>query len=148
MITGKCLCEQIEYTIEGELGPIFNCHCSKCRRWHGAAFRTRASIRKDQFRILTGSELLRGYKSGSNVTKHFCGQCGSSLHSTYANKPNVVGVPLGGLDGVGSTAEAHIFVDSKASWHQITDELPQYAAWPGSEARVRQTENRAYKAEP
>ena len=37
MLTGRCLCEAIQYEIEGELGTVVNCHCSKCRRWHGAA---------------------------------------------------------------------------------------------------------------
>ena len=139
MISGKCLCEQISYEISGELGPIFNCHCSKCRRWHGAAFRTRASIRKQQFHIRSGSELLRSYKSSANVTKHFCGNCGSPLHSSYIDKPDIVGIPLGALENIAAAPEAHIFVSSKASWYQITDSLPQHQAWPGSEARVRQT---------
>ncbi len=30
--TGKCLCERVGYEIEGQLGPIFNCHFSKCHR--------------------------------------------------------------------------------------------------------------------
>jgi hypothetical protein len=34
LLTGRCLCEGVAYEIRGELGPIFNCHCSKCRRWH------------------------------------------------------------------------------------------------------------------
>jgi hypothetical protein len=60
-LTGRCLCGDIEYQITGELGPIYNCHCSRCRRWHGAAFRTRTTIKKSQFKWLTGEELLVGY---------------------------------------------------------------------------------------
>lgn len=37
-LTGQCLCGAISYEINGELGPVVNCHCLKCRRWHGAAF--------------------------------------------------------------------------------------------------------------
>ena len=139
MIQGKCLCEEIRYEISGELGPVFNCHCSKCRRWHGSAFRTRASIKKSQFKLLSGESQLAEYKSSDNVTKHFCRQCGSPLHSSYENKPDILGIPLGALDGVAAEIEAHIFVDSKASWYSINDSLPQYAAWPGSEAKVRET---------
>ncbi len=54
VLTGRCLCEGVEYRIEGELGPIFHCHCSRCRRWHGAAFRTRATIKSSQFRWIRG----------------------------------------------------------------------------------------------
>jgi len=139
-VTGKCLCETVSYEIEGPLGPIFNCHCSKCRRWHGAAFRTRASIGSDQFRWLSGEQNLTRYGSSENVTKYFCKTCGSPLISTYRDRPEVIGVPLGGLEGdIQGGPEAHIFTGSKASWHQITDSLPQFEGWPGSESRVRDT---------
>lgn len=139
MIRGKCLCEKITYEITRELGPVFNCHCSKCRRWHGAAFRTRASIDIRQFTIQSGEDLLSGYKSSKTVTKYFCKCCGSPLHSTYEDRPNVLGIPLGALEGVDAVPEAHIFVNSKASWHKITDSLPQYPEWPGNESKVRET---------
>lgn len=136
---GKCLCEGIEYQIEGALGPIYHCHCSKCRRWHGAAFRTRASIQRSQFKVLKGSELLSSFQSSENVTKHFCSRCGSPLHSSYQDRPEVIGIPIGALGGVETQPEAHIFVDSKATWYSISDGLPQYSRWPGSESEVRKT---------
>lgn len=139
-VTGKCLCETVSYEIEGQFGPIFNCHCSKCRRWHGAAFRTRASICSDQFRWLSGEQNVTTYPSSENVTKHFCKTCGSPLISTYKDRPEVIGFPLGGLEGdIQGEPEAHIFTGSKASWHKITDSLPQFESWPDSESRVRDT---------
>jgi hypothetical protein len=131
MLTGRCLCEGIAYEIEGELGPVYNCHCSKCRRWHGAAFRTRASVRSEQFRWVRGEELLSRYPSSANVTKTFCKVCGSNLISTYADRPEVIGLPLGGLEQhPGRVPQAHIFVGSKSPWYEIRDELPQFETWP------------------
>ena len=139
-LTGKCLCESIEYEITGELGPIFNCPCSKCRRWHGADFRTRAYIKKEQFHWVKGEELLSTYYSSDTVSKTFCSNCGSNLMSYYDNLPDVIGVPLGGISGdLGRLPEAHIFVGSKATWFEITDDIPQHEFWPGSEAKVRET---------
>lgn len=138
-ITGKCLCETVSYQITGQLGPIYNCHCSKCRRWHGAAFRTRASFHRDQFRWLTGADNLSSYASSDNVTRYFCRTCGSPLISTYKDHPEVLGMALGGFEGaIIGQPKAHLFTDSKASWHQITDELPQFPDWPGAEAAVRE----------
>lgn len=140
LLTGRCLCRGISYEISGKLGPVFNCHCSKCRRWHGSAYRTRASVRKEQFRWTEGEGLLKFYKSSENVTKSFCSVCGSNLVSSYEHKPEILGVPLGGLEqDPGSRPEAHIFVDSKSPWHEIADNLPQYSEWPGGEERVRET---------
>ncbi len=137
-ITGKCLCEKIKYEIHGALGPIYNCHCSKCRRWHGAAFRTRASVKKDQFKWVSGEDLLSYYKSSDDVTKTFCSQCGSCLITTYLSYPDIIGLPLGGIEqDPGNRPIGHIFVASKAPWFEITDDLPQYEEWPESIAAVR-----------
>ncbi|HVV69235.1 MAG TPA: GFA family protein [Gammaproteobacteria bacterium] len=139
-LTGRCLCEAIAYEITGQLGPVYNCHCSKCRRWHGAAFRTRASVKQSQFRWVKGEEYLSRYKSSEKSTKTFCSICGSSLASYYKDYPDVVGLPLGGLEqDPGVRPEANVFVDFKAPWYSICDGLPQYATWPESEDKVRET---------
>lgn len=81
ILSGKCLCDGIEYQITGDIGPIFNCHCSLCRRWHGAAFRTRSTINADQFKWLKGENLLSGYFSSPTTERTFCSVCGSNLIS-------------------------------------------------------------------
>ena len=61
--------------------------------------------------------------------------------SSYKNRPEILGVPLGGLDqDPGGRPEAHIFVGSKAPWFEIRDGLPSFETWPGSEERVRETD--------
>jgi hypothetical protein len=139
LLTGRCLCEKIAYEISGELGPIFHCHCSKCRRWHGAAFRSRATIRASQFKWTKGEEFLSRYHSSDVVVKHFCAVCGSNLISTYDRDPTKIGLPLGGLEQAPTNQpEGHIFVESKSPWFSITDNLPQHDGWPGAEAKVRE----------
>lgn len=139
-VSGSCLCEGIAYEITGEIGPVFNCHCSKCRRWHGAAFRTRTSIKRDQFRWIKGEELLSTYNSSEDVCKYFCKNCGSPLISSYLSKPEVFGIALGGLEqDPGVRPKAHIFVDSKAPWYEISDDIPQFPDWPGDVSEVRKT---------
>jgi hypothetical protein len=141
-LTGQCLCGAIAYEIEGEIGTVVNCHCSKCRRWHGAAFRTRAAVASKQFKWVRGEEYLSKYESTAPTIKTFCSICGSNLISLIKNNPAHIGVPIGGLDqDPGRRPEMHIFVGSKAPWYEITDHLPQYDEWPpeGSE-KVRGSE--------
>lgn len=140
ILKGQCLCEKVVYEIHGKLGPIYHCHCSKCRRFHGAVFRTRASIERSQFIWIKGEDNLTDYASSDNVTKSFCKTCGSPIVSCYNSKPEVLGIPLGGLEGdMEREPEAHIFTASKANWYKIVDDLPQYGIWPGNEERVRRT---------
>jgi hypothetical protein len=45
--------------------------------------------------------------------------------------PEYVVIPAGSLDDdPGMRPEMHIFVGSKADWHEITDDLPQHEAYP------------------
>jgi hypothetical protein len=137
-LTGRCLCEAVVYEIDGALGPIYNCHCSKCRRWHGAAFRTRASVAASCFRWLRGEGRLSRYESSPGTWKWFCSTCGSNLVSSYDRRPEVLGIPLGGLEqDPGIRPEGHIFAASKSPWFEITDGLPVYEEWPGDEEAVR-----------
>lgn len=140
LLTGRCLCEAIRYQITGSLGPIYNCHCSRCRRWHGAAYRTRSTIKKSQFTWISGEHLLHKYNSSPTTTKTFCSVCGSSLVSLYEEEPDKVGIPLGGLDQApDNSIQGHFFVGSKSPWHNIVDDLPQYHEFPGSRGTVRVT---------
>ena len=40
MLTGSCLCGSVAYEVDAPAGPIVHCHCSTCRKTHGAAFST------------------------------------------------------------------------------------------------------------
>ena len=129
--TGSCLCGQIQYEIHGALVNVLNCHCTMCRKSHGAAFRTRAAVRAADFHWRTGEHLLTHYESSPGEYRTFCRVCGSNLITTFAKYPKWYGFPLGTLDtDPGVKPTCHVFVGSKAPWHDITDDLPQYEALP------------------
>lgn len=129
--SGTCLCKKVSYQIKGELGPIINCHCSQCRRWHGAAFRTRCSVRRDHFRWLQGEEYITKYLFSEETTHTFCSICGSNLISFSSKDPDYIGFPVCALDqDPGHYPIMHIFVSSKSPCFNITDDLPQYDEWP------------------
>jgi hypothetical protein len=117
---------------DGPLGSVVHCHCSRrCRRWHGAAFRTRAVAARTGFRFLEGEDLLSFYDSTPRVRKTFCRVCGSSLVTFYRKRDDLIGLPLAGVEGDVPTGPGfHIFVGSKADWCEITDGLPTYDALP------------------
>ena len=130
-LTGKCICGIISYKITGELGTVYNCHCSKCRCWGGDAFRTSTVVNKKDFVWLQGEDKLTRYVYNKKVTKTFCSNCGTNLVSYYEDRPDIIGLSLGGLEqDPGVRPTANIFVGSKAPWFEITDSLPQYTERP------------------
>lgn len=127
-IEGSCLCRGVRYAIDGTLGPVGHCHCSMCRKAHGAAYATWGLMQPGQFRWIAGEDLVACFADGGNE-RYFCKQCGASLAAGRGG--DVTEVALGTVDGdPGARPEAHIFVGSKAPWHTITDDLPQFDEWP------------------
>jgi hypothetical protein len=126
-VKGSCLCRGIRYEIDAPLGKVVHCHCSMCRKATGAAFRTRAAISSASFRWLAGESLLARYESSPGETRTFCSVCGATLATFFRDRPEQLGLALGTLDeDPGVRPAAHVYVDSKAPWFEITDALPQF----------------------
>lgn len=129
LIKGACLCGAIRYEIDAPLRDAGNCHCAMCRKAHGAAFGTYASVDPANFRWIAGEHLLSFYESSPNAGRMFCSICGSTIGGAENGK--ITSVTLGTIDGdPGVTPRSHIFVGSKAPWHEITDDLPRFDEWP------------------
>jgi hypothetical protein len=131
---GSCLCGSVRYEISAALGVIENCHCSMCRKAHGAAFSTNAAVPSSAIRITAGGHLLTEYPSSPNRRKCFCSKCGSQLFIRRTNRPEITVVTLGTIDGDPRAKPVrHVFVASKATWYEIEDTLPKFKIYPGFE---------------
>lgn len=129
MIRGSCLCGDVGWESDGPMELASHCHCSRCRKTHGAAFASHGGVPEDGFRWLRGRERVRRYESSPGVFRPFCSRCGSPLPGDPAD--GRIFVPLGGVEGdPGARPLAHIFAASKAPWHEIADDLPRFDAWP------------------
>lgn len=128
-ISGSCQCGSVRYEIAGNFQAVGNCHCSICRKANGAAYVTWGIIDPAQFRWTAGQDCITSYQSSPDRYRCFCRKCGSPLASRHAEQ--VAEVVLGSVDGdPGARPQEHIFVNSKAIWHEISDGLPQHAEWP------------------
>jgi hypothetical protein len=127
MITGSCLCGAVRFQIDGSFAHMNHCHCSVCRKSHGAAFVTLATCDAAQFTWTAGEDALVKRESSPGFTRPFCRHCGSSLPISEDDK---VHVPAGCLDGdPGIRPEEHVFSESAAPWHVIADKLPHRESW-------------------
>lgn len=127
MTTGRCLCGDVRYEIEGKISPIWLCHCSKCRRANGSAFHASAVCPPQAFRWISGEEGISEYEDTPGYKVRFCRRCGSPV-PTFLEPHGLYFLHVGGLDGDPErTIGHHIFVGSKAPWYEIHDEHPQHA---------------------
>ena len=54
LLAGACLCGAIRYEVEGPLPAPIHCHCSRCRKHHGAPFATSVELAPNAFHWLAG----------------------------------------------------------------------------------------------
>ena len=125
---GSCLCGVVRFEIDEFLPEVAHCHCSMCRKFHGAAYATIAGVSRSKFRWVEGEDALKGYTAQNGTTRTFCRHCGSSLtFSSPRASEEVIEIALGTVNGnLPVEPNAHIFVGSCANWTVLSDDLPQF----------------------
>jgi hypothetical protein len=130
MIRGSCLCGQVRFELEGAPQFINHCHCSMCRKAHGAAFGSFLHSDGSGFRWLSGQTHITNYPSSPGNVRAFCSVCGSNVPVLEDEGQHVI-IPAGSLDTDPIVRPVvHIHTASRAPWFEITDTLPQFAEFP------------------
>ena len=128
-LAGQCYCGAVRYQVQDAFLYAANCHCSQCRRTTGSAFKPFAGIEREQLALIQGEDALLIVGDPAGHDAH-CGRCGSLLYSVVRDGA-FVHVAMGTLvDAPSIRPNKHIFVGSKAPWFEITDDLPQFEAFP------------------
>lgn len=125
MITGNCLCGTVSWQVDGALDNMTHCHCSMCRKAHGAPFATYVDTAHENFRWVSGESTVGHYEASAGLKRAFCSDCGSVV--PWSADKDSISIPVGCLnEDPGIRPTAHIFATSKAPWHTIGDNLPQF----------------------
>ena len=131
MITGNCECGDIRFEIDEPIFDFSHCHCSQCRRLHGAAYASFAGVPKSALRYTSPLENLACYASSPKNDRYFCRRCGSAIAVASKPEPDALYVSMSAINGNPALPPGyHQYVGSIASWHKITDDLPQYDVYP------------------
>jgi hypothetical protein len=129
-VAGACLCGAQRYEIAGPFQLMLHCHCSMCRKHHGAAFATFVAASLDGFRWHKGESDTATYASSPQGARAFCRRCGS-VAPTLSPQMGLAILPAGNLEGeLGIEPQGHVFSASRAPWYEIADTLVQHAAGP------------------
>ena len=136
--TGGCLCGAVRYEILDELQDVVNCHCSKCRRFHGN-FGAYTSTKLENLAYVE-QRGLKWYQSITdetpNVHRGFCVECGSSLF-WHPRDQEKISVAAGSLDEPTNLQTiGHVWISQISDYYEIYDDIPQFekgwAAMTGS----------------
>ncbi|GGP24109.1 GFA family protein [Silvimonas iriomotensis] len=129
-LQGRCYCGAVHFEVEDAFEYAGYCHCQGCQRRTGSAFNTYAGITPDKIRVTQGAEHVTHLAEGPQGFDAYCRSCLSPLYSMVRDR-EYIHVRLGTLDASPSRKpDHHIYVAFKAPWHEITDDLPQFAELP------------------
>lgn len=114
---GKCLCGQVRYRITME--PIASriCWCKDCQRISSNGT-VNILVQTSAIDIEgTPAEYVKTADSGNQVTRRFCGQCGTQLFSDSSGRAGLTVVRVGTLDDPSSVRpSANIWSGSAPAW--------------------------------
>ena len=132
--SGRCFCGAVRFVVEMPTQFCGHCHCSMCRRMHGAGYVTWFAVPPSQFRLTSDAADVVEFASSDHGTRSFCRRCGTSLFCVSTKHPDQFDIVLAAMDEpIDREPEMHIYFDDRASWIAIGDELPRLGGVSGVE---------------
>ena len=130
MHKGSCICQKVQFEIQGNFEGFFFCHCSRCRKASGSAHGANLFAKDATLRWTAGADLVRFFQyPETRFTRAFCQECGGALPNEEAG--GFVKAPAGSLDTpVHTPPTAHIFMQSKANWDNHLELAPKFDGFP------------------
>lgn len=125
---GSCLCNRIQFSVEGFNDKAANCHCTMCRKFHGAAFGTLVAVKGLQW--LSGQDYLSEFTAENGTIRTFCKNCGSSLgFRCKGTTLEEIELAIATFDeDIPVKIDAQIYTDNKANWCELYQDVAQYKA--------------------
>jgi hypothetical protein len=129
---GSCLCKQVTYEVDLPFERFMYCHCSRCRKATGAAHAANGFVKPEQFRLLSGKELVRRYDvpEAKRFGLNFCSNCGCRVPGPVRDGSRVL-IPAGSLDDDPvSRPQAVIYWESRAPWFTDCSDMTKHDEMP------------------
>ncbi|MFT5760185.1 MAG: hypothetical protein ACI9LM_004969 [Alteromonadaceae bacterium] len=123
---GSCLCGAVTFVVNRFSEQAANCHCTMCRKFHGAAYGTLVGV--VGLNWISGRDSLKEFIAPNGTIRTFCSECGSSLgFRVNGASLNEIELAIATFDcDIPVVIDAHIYTDYKANWCKLQDKLPKY----------------------
>ncbi len=123
---GSCLCGGLRFSALLPTKWVAHCHCTYCRRAHGAALVTWAGFRSEQVSIDEAGLAPTWFESSPGAVRGFCPRCGSPTFFKSQRWPDEMHVARALFsDPLDRDPTAHVFYESHVPWLSVADELPK-----------------------
>jgi hypothetical protein len=131
--TGRCMCGEVEYRLNGEPVAYYACHCTDCQRRAGSAYGLSMWVKRGDLEVTRGSAAHHELKGpdGRPRPNRICASCGVRLWSEPPKFPELAVLRPGTLDDAKRfTPVAHIWTRSALPWVTIPEGAARYEKQP------------------
>lgn len=124
-IPGACLCGALQFRVHPPTKWCAHCHCSLCRRAHGAAFVTWVGVELARFELIA-QRTLQWFDSSPGASRGFCAVCGSSVFFKSLRWPGEIHIARASIPGdIDREPSGHVFTDTAVPWCHLGDDWPR-----------------------
>ena len=125
MSDGGCLCGKVRYRVSERPRTSAICHCVSCRRASGAQSVAWLTFAVEGFSFVSGDPA--SYRSSAEVSRTFCGQCGTTLTYQHDGDLDFIDVTAASLDDPDEFPPTHhVWMEDGISWDTANDGLPRF----------------------
>ena len=124
--SGSCFCGAVKISAMLPSKWCAHCHCSMCRKAHGAGYVTWVGFEADQVSITNDEDMLTWFDSSAGAQRGFCGKCGSSLFFRSERWSGELHIALACVDEpIDRQPHANVFFDEHVDWMPVDNALKQ-----------------------
>lgn len=122
---GQCKCGDNTWTCSATPEMAAICHCRDCQYSSGGTNQAEFLVPLSSVKM-TGkpSSYVATSDAGNQVTRQFCGNCGSPLYSFADNHADKLVIKMGSMNNPNEIVpQFHMFTESATSWDVIVSGL-------------------------
>jgi hypothetical protein len=122
-VTGGCFCGDVSFSAELPSKWCAHCHCTMCRRIHGAGYVTWVGFDSNQLTFDSG-QALQWYKSSPEARRGSCSTCGSNLFFESRQWEGETHVTLASFnETIDRSPQAHAYYQTHVDWMPADESL-------------------------
>ncbi|ODT73776.1 MAG: hypothetical protein ABS76_38500 [Pelagibacterium sp. SCN 64-44] len=137
-LEAACDCGAVTLTAKGRPISMFQCACRNCQKISGSGHSSVVLFPTDAIRVIGATKsFVRPADSGAVFTRHFCPECGTTLHAESSRAPAFRIVPAGLFAGDNDwfAPSQLIFARSHPAWDLVADHLPRHQSYRPEQPR-------------
>lgn len=128
-VSGSCLCGAVRFSARLPSKWVAHCHCTCCRRAHGAPLVTWVGFEADHFSLEASSAQPRWYESSPGARRASCPTCGTPMFFESERWSGEVHVARALIEGpLDREPAVHVFYETHVPWLSVNDDLPKKAS--------------------